>query len=191
MVKLALDKAVADDACAEQSKQEVDKTVVAVGDHAVALLYNVHLVSRSVQPVKTVNAAGDEREQEHNAAGGILSAAGCRVEVVHDADLPVNAVDAEGDDRKDYAQCNVALFDRRTVGPGRSLLIALLVGLIAVLLLVSLLLVGILLSVCRSRILCDRCAAARTELGAVADLISAMWTEHDYFSFSLNYCRWL
>ena len=128
-------------------------------------------------PIDSVDAAGNECQQENHTAGGVAHAAACNVEIVNETDQPVNAVDAAGDDGQNNAHSNVTLFDRGAVVAaavrliGRLLITVLLIVILVIVLLIVLLLIGLRCG--------ERSSAVVAEPVAVGTILSAIRTNHD------------
>lgn len=145
-------------------------------------------------PIDSVDAAGNECQQENHTAGGVAHAAACNVEIVNEADHPVNAVDAAGDDGQNNAHSNVTLFDRGAIVAaavrliGRLLITVLLIVVLVIALLAVLLIVLIVILVIVLLIVLlliglrrgERSSAVVAEPVAVGTILSAIRTNHDY-----------
>lgn len=76
-----------------------------------AVFYLIHLAAHPVSPVPGVDAAGNDRKQEHDSAACLKAV--LRRKVIHvivDYYLPVDAVNAASDDAEQNCQHNVPIF---------------------------------------------------------------------------------
>lgn len=127
VIELALDEALCDYAQTEEGQEQVNDTAVTVGGIAVTLLYDVDLLACLVHPEPHIDTASHEGEDEYETARGILGTTAGGVELVDEADEPINAVDAAGDNGKNDGDGYVTLFDGNTVSAGCSVALLLIV----------------------------------------------------------------
>ena len=102
-----LNQRVCDDLKAEGFQYDINDA--AVGSLSVVDL--IDLLTHLICPDKAVNTAGDQSENEGEAAGDIIFFVGESVDLVGQNDKPINVVDAAGDDRENDGSHNVSGLD--------------------------------------------------------------------------------
>lgn len=110
LVQLVLHQCIGNDAQSDDRQDQIQNAAVS-GRQSTGCLDLVEVVALFVEPVPHINAAGDDAQQDHDAAGGCIRVAFQCVHVFCQLIDPVQTVDAAGDDGQDDAERNVSLLD--------------------------------------------------------------------------------
>src|SRR5699024_7891919 len=99
-----LDQAVRNNAKAEKAEDQEQYIGIAVR----ISLDPVAAFAHFIEPVPTIDAAGNKGKEKYHAAGGGIGLSGKSVDLIIDHDHPVNAINPAGDNGKEDAKSNVA-----------------------------------------------------------------------------------